>query len=150
MRKHRDRFRALGEVRAIRAVQLAEARQALAEADTCEREAQRLQDNAETEMRSAVTAWQKHLGGGAFQPELASMHALHLIERVARKAAASDALAERVSETGLSRDAWHASEARLRQAGELLADSCRKIARAQDERVLVMLADRTTHAWSRT
>jgi hypothetical protein len=145
----RARYRALGRIVALRAVQRDAAQQSLFAATEREREAEAADKRADDRAQAAVADWQTHLSDGAFHPELAVALAGQLVQAAdAHSAALSHTAAMRDARAGCESD-WQEAQARSRQADRSLAGSRRTLLRERDERVLESVADRVTFAWRR-
>lgn len=147
----RDRraHRILADIAALRSAERAAAYQALVEARSGEREAEDAVDRADARTGAAVTAWNAHLAGTDFSPELARGLADALVAQGERAALAQNHRLRMAEERGATEQAWHDGDARCRLADRALADSRRALRRVQDERALATQADRTASNWRR-
>jgi hypothetical protein len=143
----RRRHRILADIAALRSAERGAAYQALAEARSLEREAEDAADRADSRTEAAATAWNAHLAGTDFVPELARGLADALIAQGERAALAREHRRCMTEERETSEQAWHDGDARCRLAERALADSRRALRREQDERALAVQADRTASNW---
>ena len=145
----RRAHRLLADITALRAAQRMAARQELAAAQARERDAADALRRADQRTAMAASAWDAHLGGTGFAPELARAFAAELIEH----GRANEAAQAHRKQMGAARDvaegAWHDGDARCRLADRALDTSRRAQRRDRDERALAALADRTASKWRR-
>lgn len=145
----RRTHRMLADIAALRSAERGAAYQVLAEARLLEREAEDAADRADSRTEAAATAWNVHLAGTDFAPELARGLADALVAQGARAVLAREHYRRRVEECETSEQAWHDGDARCRLAERALAESRRVLRRKQDERALTVQADRTASNWRR-
>lgn len=142
-------FAALRKIGAVRAAQVSQSQQALADANArleC-REAE--QNSALTSLETAAEDWSKYLIKGSFDPELVQAFGAELIEKQEQLQAASTAREE-------------ASRYREAQSSQLAARICeetavrkkqhasgQEIRRQQENKLQTVLEDRTSFLWSR-
>lgn len=145
----RCKHKIYADIAALRAAERMVAHQGLALARSREDEAEEALVRADARTVAAAQAWDAHIAGPGFEPELSRALAGELVRHGEVGAAAK---AHRENMAGARADAeqlWHDGDARCRVADRALADSRREIRRDRDERMLAAQADRVASNWSR-
>lgn len=143
------RHRALAKIATIRSAECDAARHDLMLAKARERDARAAQHRAQEAMLAAAGAWQDHLAGGGFHPDLASALAGTLIERADNARSAQDDAAAMTGAREAGEARVQLGTARSRQAADALAVSRRAQTRYREERALATLSDRISFDWTR-